>query len=75
MANRFIILGNDFLPVNTPAEQKLAARALNKIHPGGVGAEVFVGDRMFADRTSLVLNSVDGQLHHMARRSYDEDSY
>lgn len=70
--HKFIILGNDFLPVNTRAEQRLAARALNKQFPSGISVEVYAGAHTNCDPTGETLSS-EGELSRAHRHYLPDD--
>jgi hypothetical protein len=77
MAHRFIILGNDFLPVNTRAEQLLAGRALNKVAntTNVETAPIWTGDPYFAsDETGDVLDT-EGKVSRKSSHYLSEENW
>lgn len=72
MAHRFIIVGNDFLPVNSHPERQLAARALQKT--GILCAQIFTGAHTNCDPTGSSLHD-DGQVLRDLRHARGEHEF
>lgn len=73
---KFIVVGNGHMSVSTPAERKLAARALGaQANNGGPEvATVYVGAPGFADDSGEVLDC-DGRLSRARRHFIGEHEF